>query len=790
MDTTADLAPDRRGGDVHPLGVIGHYKLLGVLGEGGFGVVYEAEQIEPVRRRVALKLIKPGMDSAAVVARFEAERQALAVMDHPCIAKVLDGGVAGPDFGNRPYFVMELVKGVPITEHCDTQQLTIDERCELFIRVCEAVQHAHTKGVVHRDLKPSNVLVSYSDEGHAVPKVIDFGVAKALNQRLSEKTIYTERGQLIGTPEYMSPEQAEMSEQDIDTRADVYSLGVLLYELLTGVLPFDRATLREAAFNEIQRIIRETDPPRPSTRLSTLLSAGKNSRQIEQIVKTRKADLRSLTGVLRQDLDWVIMRSLEKDRDRRYQTATAMGDELRRYIEGEPVKAGPPNAIYRMEKFYKRNRVGVIVVSVGAIVILSLAVVSSAGYLRIKKADDAKAKALANESRALASEREKTAELNIAITEIQSYLDAENDRLSELAGQAVGIQDVKQNNERLLQLISDNSIDLTELFERPQLITVHHSGLVFYDTDLEKTVTHIRQMRTEHIRRGWFDIGYHFIVDTAGRVWVGRSLLEEGAHVKGMNAGNIGVLVLGDYYEQDLTTETAQATIELLQRLCLAFEIDKSRVYVHQDLMPTRDPGPPLRDLVHRYKNDADLSLPIKRFDSPQYPQWIKRDIGSLIESITLVERKNGYSIEVSTNQTILDAPLVGRIEIHLVDLSGASVQVPEFEVKIVSIPEISAIWPSYLDSQGIPISNEAVQSTVANGLDGNPILLEWLGGMMLDKAIAQDLPGVIHEGVARVEIHPDKLLGAALRETGLNVPEEAMDFEPIVKRYKINTIR
>ncbi len=332
---------------------IGSYRLLGVLGSGGFGVVFEAEQREPVRRRVALKVIKPGMDSASVIARFEAERQALAVMDHPCIAKIFDGGVTGPDQGSRPFFVMELVKGVPITEHCDTQRLTIDERCALFARVCDAVQHAHTKGVIHRDLKPSNILVGYDEHGEGHPKVIDFGVAKALNQRLSEATIFTERGQLIGTPEYMSPEQAEMSGQDIDTRADVYSLGVVLYELLTGVLPFDSGSLREAAFGEIQRIIREVDPPKPSTRLSTALSTTDDS---ERIIKARRSDARHLTGILKRDLDWVVLRSIEKNRERRYSTATDLAQDLQRFLSHEPLEAGPPSAGYRLGKFARRHR--------------------------------------------------------------------------------------------------------------------------------------------------------------------------------------------------------------------------------------------------------------------------------------------------------------------------------------------------------------------------------------------------------------------------------------------------
>jgi len=348
---------------------IGPFKILGVLGEGGFGVVYEAEQTEPVRRRVALKVIKPGMDSKAVVARFEAERQALAVMDHPCIAKVFDGGMTEAAQGARPYFVMELVKGVPITDFCDRERLTIDERCALFTRVCDAVQHAHTKGVIHRDLKPSNVLVAYDGEGKASPRVIDFGVAKALNQRLTEATIFTERGQLIGTPEYMSPEQAEMSGLDIDTRSDVYSLGVLLYELLTGVLPFDRATLRAAGFAEIQRIIREQAPPKPSTRLST--AAGGDAESVKKIAAARRSEVRSITGELRRDLDWVLLKCLEKERMRRYETAAAVGDELGRFLRNEPIQAGPPTIGYVARKFVARNAIGF---SVALMVVSSLVI--------------------------------------------------------------------------------------------------------------------------------------------------------------------------------------------------------------------------------------------------------------------------------------------------------------------------------------------------------------------------------------------------------------------------------
>ncbi|MEM7621942.1 MAG: serine/threonine-protein kinase [Planctomycetota bacterium] len=346
---TSDQGPCEHGSRLAAPARIDRYRILEPLGEGGFGVVYRAEQAEPVRREVALKVIKPGMDSKSVIARFEAERQALALMNHAGVAKVFDGGATEE---GRPYFAMELVRGEPITVHCDRQKLGVRERVELMIRVCEAVQHAHNKGVIHRDLKPSNVLVGY-EGGVAAPKVIDFGVAKALHQKLTEATIFTQQGQLIGTPEYMSPEQAEMSGTDIDTRSDVYSLGVLLYELLTGVRPFDGETLRRAALVEIQRIIRDVDPPKPSTRLS-------GSADAESIAVSRGTEVRSLSGVLRRDLDWVCMRCLEKDRERRYDTANALAEELRRFLGDQPVLAGPPSAAYRVRKFVSRRRGAVV----------------------------------------------------------------------------------------------------------------------------------------------------------------------------------------------------------------------------------------------------------------------------------------------------------------------------------------------------------------------------------------------------------------------------------------------
>jgi eukaryotic-like serine/threonine-protein kinase len=331
--------------------MIGRYRLLEPIGEGGFGSVWMAEQREPVKRRVALKIIKLGMDTRQVIARFEAERQALAMMDHPNIAKVLDAGATET---GRPYFVMEYIRGVPILEHCDTEKLDTKARLELFSSVCHAIQHAHQKGIIHRDIKPSNVLVTMHD-GVALPKVIDFGIAKATGSELTVKTLFTEHRQMIGTPAYMSPEQAEMSGLDIDTRSDIYALGVLLYELLTGTTPFDSEELMSKGFAEMMRIIREVEPAKPSTRLSSLGDTGARTAQQRDM-----GDIRKLGLNLRGDLDWIVMKCLEKDRTRRYETANGLAADIQRHMNDEPVTAGPPGAAYRLRKFAKRNRAQVI----------------------------------------------------------------------------------------------------------------------------------------------------------------------------------------------------------------------------------------------------------------------------------------------------------------------------------------------------------------------------------------------------------------------------------------------
>jgi tRNA A-37 threonylcarbamoyl transferase component Bud32 len=377
--------------------VAGRYKLLQEIGEGGMGSVWMAEQTQPVKRLVALKLIKPGMDSKAVLARFEAERQALALMDHPNIAKVLDGGTT--DAG-RPYFVMELVKGIPLTQYCDDRQLTVRQRLDLFVQVCSAVQHAHQKGIIHRDLKPSNVLVTEHD-GTPMPKVIDFGLAKALHHQhaLTAHTLYTAFGTVVGTPLYMAPEQVALNALDVDTRTDIYSLGVLLYELLTGTTPLEKKRFADAAWDEIRRLIREVEPPKPSTRLST-------SHTLASIAARRQVEPAKLGKIIRGELDWIVMRALEKDRNRRYSTANAFARDVQRYLADEPVEACPPSTVYRMKKLLRRYKGPVVAAAVVLLTLLGGIVGTAWGLVEARRQRD-----VAEQERQLAEqerdEREK-----------------------------------------------------------------------------------------------------------------------------------------------------------------------------------------------------------------------------------------------------------------------------------------------------------------------------------------------------------------------------------------------
>ena len=425
---------------------IGRYKLLEKAGEGGCGVVYVAEQIEPVRRRVALKLIKLGMDSKAVVARFEAERQALAMMDHPNIAKLLD---AATSESGRPYFVMELVRGIRITDYCDLNNLATEERLDLFIKVCNAIQHAHQKGIIHRDIKPSNILVTLHD-GVPVPKVIDFGVAKATEGRLADATVYTQLHQFIGTPAYMSPEQAEMSGLDIDTRSDIYSLGVLLYELLAGATPFDAKELMACGLDAMRKTIREKEPVRPSTRFATL-----KGEELTATAKRRSTDTAKLLHQLEADLDWIVMRCLEKDRTRRYDTANGLAFDIKRHLNNEPVLARPPSAADKFQKAFRRNKLIFTAAAAVALALVAGISVSTWQAILVNRARDAE-----REQR-LSAQMERDKALSAQEAERQPRLRADVEKaqashLLSVANMNLAQQAWEQNNfVRLRQLLQE-----------------------------------------------------------------------------------------------------------------------------------------------------------------------------------------------------------------------------------------------------------------------------------------------------------------------------------------------
>ncbi|CAN5189702.1 hypothetical protein BH10PLA2_BH10PLA2_20520 [soil metagenome] len=426
--------------------MIGPYKLLQQIGEGGMGVVYMAEQHEPVRRRVALKIIKPGMNTAQVLGRFESERLALALMDHPNIARVLDGGTTET---GRPYFVMELVNGVAITEYCDENQLTPRERLGLFVPVCQAIQHAHQKGIIHRDVKPSNVMVTLYD-GRPVPKVIDFGVAKAIEQRLTERTQFTAYGQLVGTLEYMSPEQAALSGQDVDTRSDIYSLGVLAYELLTGSTPLQRKTFRSGAYVEILRLIREQEPPRPSSRLSD------SGEGLAAISAQRNMEPGKLRRLVSGELDWIVMKALDKERGRRYETASALARDVERYLADEAVKACPPSRVYVIRKFWRRNKGTALAVAVVALSMVGGIAGTSWGMVRAGRARNEEA---AQRQRAEANEKKALAEKQVAEA-VQAFLQRD------LLRQADAVEQANANRKLEGQFEAKDNPTIKDLLDR------------------------------------------------------------------------------------------------------------------------------------------------------------------------------------------------------------------------------------------------------------------------------------------------------------------------------------
>ncbi|MHC4437069.1 MAG: protein kinase domain-containing protein [Planctomycetota bacterium] len=442
---------------------IGRYKLLEVLGEGGMGVVYLAEQEHPIKRQVALKVVKPGMDSKRVIARFEAERQALALLHHPGIAHVYD---AGTTEGGRPYFVMELVTGVPISEYCDQHKMTIEERLKLFLRVCDAVQHAHQKGIIHRDIKSSNILISLEDD-KAVPKIIDFGIAKALTSPLTERTLYTEQGELVGTPEYMSPEQAKMTSEGVDTRTDIYSLGVVLYKLLTGVLPFDAKKLREGGVEHIRQVIREEDPKTPSTRLN--MASGEESTKLARL---RRTDVRTLRQKLHGDLDWITLKAMEKDPDRRYATAHAFAEDIRNHLNHKPVTARSPTTVYRLRKFVRRNRTQVIA-GTGILVIILMGVLS----VRLYRQSTANSRRLREEQRNLVLQKAEAA-LSAAQT---YYAEGQHERALEKTETSLALVPDQLNGQLLKARILADLGRTEEAFQMLEQLEAEHpeEGVVY-----------------------------------------------------------------------------------------------------------------------------------------------------------------------------------------------------------------------------------------------------------------------------------------------------------------------
>jgi serine/threonine protein kinase len=468
LESPADeIAAAVQGSGEGPGTQIGPYKLIEKIGEGGFGVVFMAEQYHPVRRKAAVKILKPGMDSKQVVARFEAERQALALMDHPNIAHVLDGGASA---SGRPYFVMDLVKGIPINKYCDEHHLTLRERLALFVPVCQAVQHAHQKGIIHRDLKPTNVLVAVYD-GEPVPKVIDFGVAKALAEPLTERTLVTGVGDIIGTLEYMSPEQAEFNAHDIDTRSDIYSLGVILYEVLTGTTPLTRERIKQAGVAEALRLIREEEPPRPSNRLSN----SKDS--LASISAQRKLEPTALPRQVRGDLDWIVMKALDKDRARRYATANGLARDIERYLSDEPVEAGPPSAVYRWRKLVRRNQrllltaaAVAIFLLVGAAVSFWQAVLAKAAEKQALAERDAKeaARLAEGEQRLLALKQKERADEEAAVAKaVNEFLQKDLLAQADIANQPAAAQ--RNKNITVRELLDRSASGIKRRFQAQEL---------------------------------------------------------------------------------------------------------------------------------------------------------------------------------------------------------------------------------------------------------------------------------------------------------------------------------
>ncbi|UCF67553.1 MAG: serine/threonine protein kinase [Acidobacteriota bacterium] len=551
QSTASDTVRPETHGTARESRFIGSYRLLQHLGEGGMGEVWEAEQTESVRRRVALKLIKPGMDSRQVLARFEAERQAMALMDHPVIARVFDAGVTPQ---GRPFFAMEYVHGEPITKYCDRHRLRTRERLELFMQVCEGVQHAHHKGVIHRDLKPSNVLVSIQDE-RPVAKIIDFGVAKATQQPLTAQTLFTELGQIIGTPEYMSPEQAEMTGLDVDTRSDVYSLGVLLYELLVGVLPFDSKQLRRSGVEEIRRRIREEEPSKPSTRISRADRAASS-----EAAKHRRTEASALERRLRGDLDWITMKALEKDRTRRYGSPAELAADIRRHLDHEPVLAGPPSAAYRAKKFVRRHRLGV---TAGVFVVAALVlgmIGTSVGMVRATRA----------EARALREAESKT-----RVSEFLKELFTVSDP-SEARGSSITARELLDK--------AAGTIDETVVDEETRAELMDTMGEVYLALGLHEQAESLLERAVETRRRVLGDEHPDTLssIDHMGILHHERGELDE-AEAEFANVLEVRLRILGEDHPDTLSVISSMGSALLGQS-----RLDEAELYLRQALAGQR----------------------------------------------------------------------------------------------------------------------------------------------------------------------------------------------------------